>query len=92
MPTQNGSWGDQSGNLSEHPSTEDLAFDGQATSLVVVEQNAFLAQLFFEHLIFSSQVLDDVLLMAIDPTGQTDQEQVPGLWDEIHFSPDAELV
>jgi hypothetical protein len=58
---------------------EDFAFDGQAAPLVVIEQNAFLAELFSEHLIFSSQVLDGVLLVVIDPPGQTDQEQVPRL-------------
>ena len=42
--------------LLEHFSPEDLAFDGKATPLVVIEQKALLAEFLLEHLIFSSQV------------------------------------
>jgi hypothetical protein len=92
MPKQNGIWSDQATNLLEYPSPEDLAFDGEAASLVVFQQKALLAEPFFEYLIFGSQVLDDVLLVVMGPVLQTDQQQVPGLEDEIHCSPDAEFV
>ncbi len=39
-----------------------LPFDGQAPPLIVTEQNALLAELFFQYLFFSPQVLDDLFV------------------------------
>ncbi len=44
-----------------------ISFGKQAAPLVVIEKNAFLAELFFQHLIFGSQVFDDFLLMPVNP-------------------------
>src|SRR5262249_27770035 len=55
-------------------------------ALVVVEQDAFLAQLLLEHLVFGTEVLDDLLLLAMDPAGQDDQQELPGVQDEVHQS------
>ena len=38
--------------------------------LIIVEQNAFLAELFSEHAILGSKVLDHVLLSMVDPAGE----------------------
>jgi len=53
---------------------EDLAFDGEPASLAVVEENSFLSKLLPEYLILSEEVLEGVLLPAIDSAGE-DQEQ-----------------
>jgi len=58
---------------------EDLALDRQATPLVVVEQDALLAEQFPEHLVFGPLEVDGRLLTLIDPAGQDGEEQLPGL-------------
>jgi len=66
-----------------------LSFDGQVTPLIIAEQDAFLAELLFEYLVLSPQVLDNILLTAVDPTRDDEEQQVPGLQDGFHVSPDA---
>jgi hypothetical protein len=58
---------------------EDLAFDCQTAPLIIVEQDAFFAKLLFEDLVFCAQVLDSILLPVIDPAGQNQKQQMPGL-------------
>ena len=60
MPAQDRIRSYDSGNLLQHLPAEDLAFDRQTAPLVIVEQDAFLAELFFEDLVLSTQVLDGV--------------------------------
>jgi hypothetical protein len=50
-----------------------LSFTARATPLIIVEQNAFVAELFSEHSILCSKVLDHVLLLMVNPTSE-DQE------------------
>ena len=45
-----------------------LSFDGPAAPLIITEQDAFLAELLFQNLVFSPQVFDNFLLMAVNPT------------------------
>ncbi len=42
------------GDLLQGLAGEHLTFDGQASTLIIVEQNATLAELFLENLIFST--------------------------------------
>ena len=48
---------EQCANFFESSATEDLAFDGDPSTLVVGEQDAFLAELLRKHLVLSTQVL-----------------------------------
>src|ERR1019366_4277102 len=52
MPAQNGVRREQRTDLVQELATQDLAFDGQAAPLIVVEQDPFLAVLLLEHLVF----------------------------------------
>jgi hypothetical protein len=74
MPAQKRIWSHDSGHLLEHLPPEHLAFRSQAPSLIIVEQNAFLAELFSEHAILGTKVFNHVLLLMVDPAGE-DQEQ-----------------
>ena len=75
--------------LLEHLPPEDLAFDCQTASLVISEQDTFLAELVSEHVILGSKVLDYFLLSMIDPAGQDQEQQMPGLQKELHVSRNA---
>ena len=91
MPAHDGFGSHDGGEFVEHPAAEDLAFDGEPASLVVVEEYSFLSELLPEYLILSEEVLDGVLLPAIDPAGEDEEQQVPWLKLRFHVPPDARL-
>jgi hypothetical protein len=64
--------------------SQKFAFDCHSSSLVVVEQNAFLAELLPEHLIFGPQVVDYRLLLPIDSASQDLEIELPGMQGEFH--------
>jgi hypothetical protein len=84
VPAHDGVWRDDRPNLSEYLSAEDLAFDCQVPPLVVIEPDPFPAMRFPQDLVLGAQVLNDLLLLPVDPTGQDEKEQLPGLQDEVH--------
>jgi hypothetical protein len=45
MPAQNRIWSHNSSRLFEHLPSENLAFDRQTTSLIIIEQDALFAEL-----------------------------------------------
>jgi hypothetical protein len=49
----------------------------------------FLAELLSEHAILRSRMLDHVLLSMVDPAGQDQEQQLPGLQKGIHVFPNA---
>ena len=53
-------------------------------SSLMKHQNAALAELFSEYLILSQKILDRVLLVSVDPTGQDQEQQLPGPEHEVH--------
>ena len=91
MPAQDCFGSHDGGKLVEHLTAEDLAFDGKPASLVVVEEYSFLSKLLPEYLILSEEVVDGVLLPAIDPAGEDEELQVPWLKLRFHVPPDARL-
>ncbi len=84
MPAQKRVGPDDLGQFAEAFSAQHLALDGQASTLVVVEQNAALAERFSEYLILSQKILDRVLLVSVDPTGQDQEQLLPGPEHEVH--------
>jgi hypothetical protein len=74
VPAQNRIWSHDGGHLLEHLSPEYLAFHGREPPLIIIEQDAFLAEFFSEHAILGPKVLDYFLLAMIDPASE-DQEQ-----------------
>jgi len=41
-----------------------------------------------KHLVLGAQVLEDFLLMPVDPVGEDQEQQLPRLQDRLHISPD----
>ena len=58
--------------------------DSQSPSLIIVEQDAFLANLLLEYLVLRDQVMDHFLLLALDPADQDEEIDVPRLQNEVH--------
>jgi hypothetical protein len=71
----------------EHLPSENPAFDGQAPTLVVVEQDSALSELLSQNSILGQEVLDGVLLSAVDPGGEDQEQQMPWLKLSPHVPP-----
>ena len=84
VPTENGVGGDDRSQLGQSLSPQGFAFDGQQTSLVVAEQDSFLPLTFQQCLGLGYVKVNHLLLVTVDPTGQDQKEQLPGLQNEGH--------
>ena len=87
MPAENRIWSRDVGQMLEHLPSENPAFDGQAPPLVVVEQDSALSELLSQNSILGKEVLDGVLLSAVDPAGEDQKQQMPRLKLRPHVSP-----
>ena len=89
MPTQDGVRCDNSRDVTQCLSAQGFALNGQSTSLVVGQQNAFLPLPFqqcFDLLVLKP---DDCLLLPLGPPSQDENQQLPGLQNDVHRSPKA---
>ena len=84
MPTKDRVRREQRSELSKQPAPEYLALDRQSTALFIVEQDSSLTEFFFEDSILGHQMLDDILLFAVDPTRENDETELPGLKNKCH--------
>ena len=84
MPPENSVRRDNRYDFLQHLPSQDLTFDSQPSTLFVIEKDTFLSQLLFENLVFRDQVLDDLLLLAVDPSGYARKEELPRLQDKTH--------
>lgn len=75
MPLQERLWADKGGKAPQSIPSELPRFGGQPAPLVVGELWLF-AKLFPEHLHFLLEVFDDELLVAVEPTGQADKQEL----------------
>ena len=91
MPAKEGLRSHNGGKLVEHLAAEDLAFDGKPSALVIIKEYSFPSELLPEDAILSQEILDGVLLPAIDPAGQDQEQQLPWLELRFHVPPDARL-
>jgi hypothetical protein len=74
MPTKKSVGCHNRGDFLECLAAQYLSFDGQAAPLIITEQNALLAELLLQYLVFIPQVLDNILLMAANPTRDDEDE------------------
>ena len=77
----------EASQLLKHLSPEDLAFDGQPSTLVVAEQDSVLPELLSEYAIFCQELLDGLLLSAIGPAGKDQEQELPWLQLCLHIPP-----
>ncbi len=86
MPTQDGVRRDERCNLGEGASTDGLAADRQPATLIVGQPESSATELLLQDAVLLSEVFDDCVLMAADPTGEGGHEDLPGLEDGGHPS------
>ena len=84
MPAQDGVRGDDGRDLVEETTTEGLALGCESSALVVVEPEGLAVELFFEDAVLLDEVLDDLVLLAIEPAGERGQEDREGIDVGLH--------
>jgi hypothetical protein len=89
MPAQDRFGSRDRSQLFEYLVSQDLAFDGQAPALVVIQEDPFLPELLSENSILRYEVLDSVMLAAIDPACEDQEQKLPRLKLRFHVPPDA---
>ncbi len=87
MPAQNRVRREKRNELLKSFTAENLTFDGQSSSLVVVEQDSLVAPQLFQRLVFHDQIQNDFLLQAIYPADKNNEIELPGLEDEMRWYP-----
>ena len=78
------SMGDNPRHYTQSSQPEDLPFDGQPPSLVIVEQESLLADDLAQHLVLGSEILHRLLLTPVDLSGNSDQPELPGMQHRRH--------
>ena len=86
MPGQQSIGGDQVGEVVEGATPDPFAFGRQPAALIIMDSRYF-TQLFFEDANLLLQIREDLLLVAVPPTGDRNEEQgerihcqmIPGL-------------
>lgn len=58
---------------------ERLAFDGELPSLIVVQPNSFARKKFAKGAVFFLKVIDDSGLLTVEPSGERDHKEIPGI-------------
>ncbi len=64
-------------HLSQGSSTERLSLRGQPSAFVIGEAETLTAELTFEDAVLLDEVIDDILLVTVDPASDGDQKELP---------------
>ena len=70
-------------DFSECLSAKIFSFHGQPDSLFIGEPKTPSIKLIFEHAVFFDQVVDDSLLVAVEPAGQRDDQKLEGVYNPM---------
>ena len=92
MPTEHRVGCDDSRDPFEELTTEALGLDGKTPSLVVIEEDPFLTEFLLEDLVLGDKILDDTLLLAVEPAGQSQHEQLPGAQNGVLSRHDCSIM
>ncbi len=84
VPAKDGVRGHERRNLGERPSSESLATHGKPSTLRVSQPKTFPPELLLEDTVFLSEILDDRILLASNPTGHRGYEDLPWLERRRH--------
>ena len=76
VPSQKRVRRDQGFKLVQHLSPECLSFSGESTAFGIGETNAPPTQALLEHAVLFQEILDHIKLMAVDPTGEHQEEHL----------------
>src|SRR5262249_14054015 len=72
------------GELAQHPSAERPGLCGEPTTLIVGEAQASGSKLLAEDAVLFLQIVDDIALLLVDPTGERDQDELQRMRQPRH--------
>ena len=84
VPAKDGVRSHERRNLGERPSSESLAAHGKPSALRVGQPKTLPPELLLEDAVFFSEILDDRILLASNPTGHRGYEDLPWLENGRH--------
>ena len=73
VPAQKRSGCGNGGNLGQHLAAQSLSLDGEPAPVVVREPETLAPKPAPEHTVLLSQVVNHILLLAVDPASQNEQ-------------------
>ncbi len=77
VPGQDRVRSDDRRHVAQELSTERLAFHREPSSLVIGEAETLATELAFEDAVLLDEVINDILLVTVDPAGDGDQKELP---------------
>jgi hypothetical protein len=78
MPSQDRVGGHNGRDLPQEPSAESASLRREAAALVIGQAEAASLHLFLQDAVFLHQVLDDMLLVAVDPSSEGHEQHAHG--------------
>ena len=78
IPAEQRFRGDEGGDVTKAPAGKSAGFGRQQSSLGVCKPQTPWAQMFPQDAVFLPKVIDDILLLPIDPTGERYEDELPG--------------
>jgi hypothetical protein len=86
VPTKDGVGSDERSDFGEGASPNGFAADRESPTLIVGQPESLAAELLPENSVLLSEIFDDGVLLATDPSGEGGHEDLPGLEDGGHPS------
>ncbi len=84
VPTEDGVGSDERGDFGKGTAADCFASHGQSASLIIGQPESSATELLLENSVLLSEVFDDCILLAADPTGERSNEDLPGMEDGGH--------
>ena len=78
IPAQDGVRGNDGGHLGEELPAQELSLGGQSAALGIRQAQTLATQLFLEDAVLFAEEVDDVLMPAVDPAGEGQEEELKG--------------
>ncbi len=74
MPAEDRIRREQRAELLQQFAAQSLSLDSQPSALGIGQQDSLVAEFLFPNCVLAAEVLNDLLLLSIDPTGKDQQE------------------
>ncbi len=84
VPAEDGVGRDERGDFGKGTAADSFASHGQSASLVIGQPESPATELLLENSVLLSEVFDDCVLLAADPTGERCHKDLPRLKDGRH--------
>ena len=84
VPTEDGVGSNERSDFGEGAAADSLAPDRESASLCIGQAESSTTELLLEDSVLFSEIVDDRILMAAEPTGERSHEDLPGLKHRRH--------